>query len=347
VELARRFSRWAAYALVVVALSGVVRAVAEVRTIEALTTTAFGRVVLLKSALLLALATLGAFNRIVNLRNVGRAISGLRRVGGAEVALGVAVLGLSAVLVNLTPPASAGGTPPPQAPPIVALGSDFGTSVKARLTVAPGPPGENAFDLELIDFDTAEPVAALGVTMRFELASQAGVEPSTLELAPSQAPGRFEGDGANLAIDGIWRITATVTLPGGAVEVPFVAATSVVPQPTTTLAEPGLPTIYQVQLEGIGFAQVYLDPDRAGPAELHVTFFTPEGTELPLQTATIAAVPASGGGVLTEPRLLEPGHFVSSVDVPPGPLAVDVISPLPAGVGTGHVHLRVTIEVQP
>jgi copper transport protein len=340
---ARRFSFWAGIAIGVVAVTGATRALVEIGTLDALIGTDFGWVVLAKSALLLGLAGLGAFNRFVTLRNAALVATRLRRVGGAEITLAVAVLGLSALLVNLTPPTSSGSNPTPVAQPVVATGHDFGTSVRARLIATPGAAGSNEFDLALTDYDSAEPVDAAGATLEFKLASQAGVAPSSLELARN-APGRFAATGPNLSIDGIWEVTATITVNGSAVQVPMLAATTVPPQSSQALIEPGLPTIHVVQLGAPGTAQVYLDPGSPGPNELHVTFFDPAGAELPTQTATIAMFPDGGGGSILTARLLEPGHFVASIDADAGPLTVDVISAL-AGDGAGHLHVHVTIEV--
>jgi hypothetical protein len=246
--------------------------------------------------------------------------------------------------VNLTPPTSAGGPVEPAARPIIALGSDFGTSVKVRLVGSPGAAGTNQFDVAVVDYDTGEPVAASGVGLRFELASRAGVEPSTLRLDPV-GPGRFGGPGANLSIDGIWRLTATVAAGSGAVEVPLLAVTSTPPQPVDVLVSPDVPTIYTIQLGSPGFVQVYLDPGGAGPNELHVTFFDSAGSELPVDAVTIATRSETGGAAILTPRLLEPGHFVASVEATAGPLEVDAIGPLPGG--TGQIHLHVTIEVEP
>jgi copper transport protein len=341
---ARRFSFWAGIGLVVVIVTGAIRALVEVGTLQALVGTAFGVVVLLKSAALLGLAGLGAFNRFVTLRTATRLAERLRRVGGAEITLAVVVLGLSALLVNQTPPTSAGAHPEPVAQPIVATGNDFGTSVRARLIATPGAAGSNEFDLALTDYDTGEPLDADAVALRFQLASQAGVAPSTLDLTRSAA-GRFSATGANLSIDGIWQLTTTVTIGGSALDVPMLAATTVAPQPVQALVSAGLPTIHTVQLGAAGSAQLYLDPGGPGPNELHVTFFDSAGTELPTQEATIAAFPESGGAALLTPRLLEPGHFVASLDAVAGALTVDVISPLPAAAGSGHLHIHVTIEV--
>ena len=343
---AKRFSNWAAVALVAVALTGIVRAVAEIGTVEALLGTDFGRVAIAKSAFLVVIAGLGAVNRFINLRDPARVLGGLRRFGSAELALAIGVLGLSAFLVNLTPPTSAGEpeTPPP---PIVAHGSDFGTSVKLRLIGSPGLAGENTIDVTVVDFDTEEPVDATGVELRFELVSQSEVEPSTLELAQT-GPGRFSGDAQNLSIDGIYRVTATVTVPGGAVDVPLLLVTTVPEQPVDILVSPDLPTIYTVGLGEHGSAQVYLDPGRAGQNELHVTFFDTVGQALPVPAVTFAAIGDAGGAAfLPTPRQLDVGHFVATIDTGSGNLAVDIVGALPPAAGPGQVHVHVTIEVQP
>ena len=183
-DAARRYSSWAGIALVVVAVTGAARAFAEIGTLDALLGTDFGRVVVAKSGLLLLLAGLGAFNRFVTLRTLARLGPMLRRVGATELVVAAAILGLSAMLVNLTPPASAGGPVTPVAQPIVATGSDFGTSMRARLVVTPGGAGTNAFDLAVTDYDSGAPVSASGVELQFEIASLAGIGTSTLDLQP-------------------------------------------------------------------------------------------------------------------------------------------------------------------
>ena len=347
---ARRFSFWAGIALAVVAVTGFLRALDAIGTLDALWTTDYGRAVLAKSVVFLGLAALGAFNRFVNLRSAARFRRGLRNIGAAELTLALLVFGVTALLVNQTPPTSAGANQAPPAPPIVATGHDFGTSVRARLVASPGEAGSNAFDLALTDYDSGEPVDASGAELRFQLASQSGVPASTLDLARTGL-GRFNATGANLSIDGIWELTATITGTGtgtgtGAVEVPLLVATTIPAQSVQELVSPGLPTLYTIQLASVGSAQVYLDPGLAGLNELHVTFFDPTGGELPTQSATMAVIPADGTGAILTSRLLAPGHFVASIDAAAGALVVDVVSPLPE-VGAGHLHVHVTIEVQP
>jgi copper transport protein len=344
-DAARRYSFWAGIALALVILTGLIRAVVEIGTPDALFATDFGRVVLAKSVILLGIAALGGFNRFINLRNAARVLGGVRRVGSAELVLAVLVFGFSALLVNLTPPTSAGANPQPAARPIVAAGHDFGTSVRARLVATPGAAGSNTFDLALVDYDSGDPLDASAVRLRFQLQSQSGVAPSTLDLQRA-GPGHFTADASNLSIDGIWQLTATVTAAGAAVDVPLLVATTVASQPVQTSVSPGLPTIYTVQLGAVGSAQVYLDPGGPGQNELHVTFFDPAGAELPTESATIAVFPAAGDATVLPPRMLEPGHFVATMDATAGDLGVDALSPLP-GPAAGRIHVHVTIEVSP
>jgi hypothetical protein len=331
---------------VIVIATGAARAFAEIGTLDALVGTDFGRVVLAKSALFLGLAGLGAVNRFYTLRNAARVPSILRRVGVTELVIATAVIGFSAGLVNLTPPASAGAPTTPTAQPIVAAGHDFGTSVRARLVVAPGAAGTNAFDLAITDFDSAVPLDASAAKLGFGISSLSGIGKSSLDLT-RDAAGRFSASGPNLSIDGIWTITATVTVAGGAVEVPLIVATKVADESVEQLVSPGLPTIYSVNLGAIGTAQVYLDPGGPGQNELHATFFDAAGNEQRIPTATMATFAADGTGALVAARTLEPGHFVATIDAVAGPLTVDVLTPLPAARGNGQIHLHVTIEVTP
>ena len=108
--LTSRFSRFALAASAIVVLSGVVQAVFEVGSLSALVATSYGELVVAKIALLAAMLVLAAYNtrhgrlhfasgdvKIGQLRALPRGI-------GAELALGVVVLAVAAVLTG-TPPA--------------------------------------------------------------------------------------------------------------------------------------------------------------------------------------------------------------------------------------------------
>jgi copper transport protein len=102
---ARRYSRMATIGIAAVAVTGLLRAVPEVGTFDALVSSDFGRLVIAKTGLLSVLALLGAVNHFRHVPAARESVSGLRRVGSLELLLGATILLLSASLVNLAPPA--------------------------------------------------------------------------------------------------------------------------------------------------------------------------------------------------------------------------------------------------
>lgn len=342
-QAVRRFSTWAAPWIGLVAVTGVVRAIQEVGSISALFEDAYGQLVILKSGLLLTLALLGATNRWWSVPAAGRTLARLRRIGTVELGVATIAFVAAAALVNGVPPVSIGAAAAAGAQPVVATGADAGTSVKVRLAVTPGLAGSNTFDLVATDYDSGGPVGTASASLRFSLASRTGVGDSTLVLQPtSGAAGTFSAAGANLSVDGIWKVTATIGQGATAVEVPFVVATTIGALPVDVLPGQGVPTIYTVHLLDGTSAQLYLDPGSAGKDELHITYFDAAGTERPITTATMALT--SGPGQLLAPRLLEPGHFVADVTVEAGELPVDVVGLDAAGA---QVHVHATLEVSP
>jgi copper transport protein len=338
----RSFSTWAAAWIVLVATTGVVRAIEEVGTFDALLSTPYGQLVIAKSVGLGLLGVLGATNRWWGVTLADRSLGRVRRVGAVELAVATVVVALAGAVVSAVPPVSVGSAAAAQPEPVVAMGSDAGTSLRLRLLVTPGTAGFDTFTASLTDFDTGDPVAAAAVSLRFELASTTGVGPATVALQGSG--GTFHGTSGVLSIDGIWTVTATVTLAGSAVTVPLVLATAIADQPADALVTPGSPTIYTVHLADGSSAQLYLDPGTPGPNELHATFFDAGGTERPLTHGTMLAVPDGASAELLSARLLEPGHFVAEIDVDPGPLVVDAVGLDASGA---PVHVHATIEVQP
>ena len=102
----RRFSTVAGVAIVIVGVTGLVRAAVEVGSVQALTDSLFGRLILAKIGLLAALAALGALNRFRHLRRLPRTLRGLRRAGSVELGLAVVTLVVAGALVDTVPPAS-------------------------------------------------------------------------------------------------------------------------------------------------------------------------------------------------------------------------------------------------
>jgi len=338
-RIARRYAWFATAGIAVVAVSGLIRAVSEVGTIDALVSTDFGRLVIAKTALLAVLALLGAVNHFRNVPAAGRALRSLRRVGSVELLVGATVLLLSASLVNLAPPSEvaaaqggAGGSS--VTAPLVVTGADYGTSVRLRLEVSPGQAGFNAFRATVTDYDTGAPVAATGVTLRFTMPSRSDLGGSRLDLSPV-AVGVFSATGSNLSLEGIWQVTALVVDGAASVEVPLELTTRA-PGPTPSQqvdvnAVAGLPTIYTVHLSAGRTVQVYLDPGTAGSNEVHATFFDATGTELPVPSVQMAIGPTGGTLAPLDPRILEPGHFVADTTLVAGTYTLSVAGPAPGG----------------
>jgi copper transport protein len=113
VELVLRYSRLAVLAVALVGLSGVMRALGELSSLDQLWTTGYGRTLLAKTGILVALTALGWLNRYRFLPALARniehaeparaAAQRLRRSVGTELALLAVVLGLVSVLANVRP----------------------------------------------------------------------------------------------------------------------------------------------------------------------------------------------------------------------------------------------------
>lgn len=302
--LARRFSAMALGAVAVIAATGVQRAYDEVGTVHRLVATGFGQSVLVKSGLLCVMVVLGAFNRFRSVPIVARVVAPLRRAVSGEVVLAAGVLAATGVLQGLAPPSSV--PEPPK--PLVVHAIDFGTTVRATLSVTPATVGFNRFTLTVVDYDTRRPVAGTA-SLRFALPARAELAPSTLALSRS-APGRFAGDGANLSLAGTWTVTADIQLPTGGIEVTFPVATRTPAERITVQHNRGLPDVYTLQLPQQQSLQVYLDPGRRGFNEFHMTFVGANGQEVQMAGTTVLADP---GGALPVRRLDPIGHFVADL----------------------------------
>jgi nitrogen fixation protein FixH len=201
---------------------------------------------------------------------------------------------------------------------VVAVASDFATTVRVRLTAAPGMPGPNIFKVRVQDYDTGEPVPARLVTLRFSLPGRPDVGASELPLAPV-APGLWEARGTNLSVPGTWRVGVLVQEAADSLEIPVALATRPPPQRVdVSEGGPGAPDLYTIHVGQGRSVQGYLDPGTPGPNELHFTFFDPGGGELPVEEARVEAVSPSGRVIPLEARRLDRGHFAAAVNLEPG-----------------------------
>jgi copper transport protein len=324
----RRFSTVAGVTLFVVAGTGVVRALGELSSWGDLFSSLYGRLVLVKGGLLVALAVLGAVNRYRNVPASGATMAGLSRVSRGELALGLAVLAAAGLLASVSPPfpqAQAAGRSG-----VVAVGSDFAGTTRIRLEASPGSAGSNRFTVQVTDPDTGAPIGADRVSLRFSYLGPDPVGSSTLDLAPSQ--GAFQAQGANLSLAGRWELVVLVQRGTDSVEIPLQLGTTCGAQPLP--ADQG-PTLYTLELPS-GSAQGYVDPGAAGDNEVHMTYFDGDGTEAEIGD-DVGITASSGNDTMTlEPRRLGPGHFVAAATLLAGRWRFDVRAsttdraPLPA-----------------
>jgi copper transport protein len=322
----RRFSAVAAYALAAVAITGLVRAVNEVGSWGDLFTTGYGQFVLVKVGLLLLLAGLGAINRWRNVPRADTSLRPLRRVSRGELALAVGALATAALLATLVPPAQ---VPAEAGAPgaLTATGSDFATSVRARLELTPALPGSNHFDLRVIDYDSGEPVTAQRVSLTFSHLIGEHATESQLDLHAA-GDGRYEATGSVLSIGGPWEITVLVQRGADAVEVPLQLATLCEAQ-----VSPGTgdrPTIHTVEVPRAGSVEGYLVPLGGGRAEVHFTFLDAHGKPLRVEEdPTISAWQRGQDTHMLHPELVSRGHYFGVAELGPGPWRFD-------GSASGH-----------
>ncbi len=102
------WSRWAATAVAALILAGVVQALIEVSSLDGLVNSTYGRLLLVKVALVAAVLGAAAFSRrIVRQKAAEEEPRGLRRVVAVELAITAVIIGVTSVLVQIAPPRTA------------------------------------------------------------------------------------------------------------------------------------------------------------------------------------------------------------------------------------------------
>ena len=202
----RRSSRFALIGLVIVVVSGVLRASNELGGLGwwlHAFDTSYGTTLVVKLAVVATIVTLGAVNRFRNVARFERlGPRPVLRTAGGEVALAAVAFGITGLLTGLPPQP----TEPkePQAAHLVVTGSDFATTTRARLTITPGTVGPNTFLVVLTDYDTGEPVDARRVVLTFDLPEQpeVGSELALERVEDGGMAGRLDRARARRHVDG-------------------------------------------------------------------------------------------------------------------------------------------------
>jgi copper transport protein len=209
----RSFSSGAVVAVAGLVLAGVVLSVLQLRSLGALIGTDYGRLLLLKLALVALLLGLGAYNRLVltsALKRDAEAAARLRRTISADLALAAGVIVLTAGLGTVPPPralaerAAAHGHAPHGT-------RDYAVHVTARghhlvLVATPATPGENRIDLYFTE-EHGQPLTAKAAETSWAL-PEMGVEALRVDAAAIE-PGHFQAR-VNFPLPGEWQVRADV-----------------------------------------------------------------------------------------------------------------------------------------
>ena len=214
-----RFSGTATIALAVIAAVGVALSWTQVRSLDALTSTTYGRILIAKVAVVAVVAAIGGWNRFRLVPALAsapkKATARLRRTVRIEALALVVALGLTAVLVQVTPARAAVTAPFSDTVPL-------GTGT-VNVVVDPPKVGPTSIHLYLLD-EAGQPYDPEEVNLELSLES---ADLGPLDRTPFVAgPGHFQLDTSDLSIAGTWTIEVEARLDRfdqatAAVEVPI------------------------------------------------------------------------------------------------------------------------------
>lgn len=198
-----RFSTAALVSVGVLLACGVVNGYLQVRSWDALVHTTYGKLVLVKAALLVPLVLLGAYQRLraVPAARAGRPMPGFVRAAAHELGLMAAVVGVTAVLAA-EPPARAVVQPSGPFSTFAALGA-----LELDVTVDPARRGANEVHLYLLDA-TGRPTDVDALELEATLPDR-GVGPLAID-ARRLAPGHWTAPAARLPLPGTWQVRVVV-----------------------------------------------------------------------------------------------------------------------------------------
>ncbi len=199
-----RFTWVALPAVALLALTGFISSLLNVRTVEALLSTTHGRSLVAKLALFAGLLALGAANLFLLSPRLRRredsAARGLGRTVRVEIILGLAVLAAVGLMTAVAPAYDA-----------LEAQRRLGFSESARLDdvrltlrVAPLQVGDNEFAVDVIDNRPGADAAEPAVSLRFDNYNW-HIDTFQVETEPVGG-GRYLARGAHFAIPGDWQI---------------------------------------------------------------------------------------------------------------------------------------------
>lgn len=203
----RRFSNGALVAVAVVIAAGVAMAWIILPTFDELTSTGWGRALLVKSALVIVVVVLGAYNRVRLVPALVATARRLAKVTRVELVLLAAVIGVTAFLVTQSPVSTRAPVVAAPATPPLNETATLTDGYSAEITVSPGRVGPNSVEVILRDREdrVINPVAAPTLEI---VQPNLDVGPFDIELTPVYI-GQYEGT-IDLGYPGEWEFEVRV-----------------------------------------------------------------------------------------------------------------------------------------
>lgn len=206
-----RFSTLAGAAVAGLAVTGVIQSIVYLSAFGQLLDTAFGRAVAIKSILFLVICGVGYVNRnrlLPQLRAAaasgstpGKAGVALRKILRLELALGIAVIGVTGALAGY-PPSTAESAGP------FSTDTPIGPEARLETTVDPASTGLNEMHVYLFDRSSgAQWDKTKELTVRASLPSRK-IAPVEFDAVKS-GPGHYTISGATFGVAGKWTVEVT------------------------------------------------------------------------------------------------------------------------------------------
>ena len=198
-----RFSRLAVVAVAVLLIAGTISGYEELGAWRGLWDTTYGLLLVAKILLVLPLLALGLYNNRISVPKLRDKVASplerrrFLRVAGAELAIVVAVVAVTSVLVT-EPPAKASIAPSGPYATTVPLGN-----LEAKVVADPAEAGLNVIDLHLSNA-SGQPADVAELELNATLPS-ASIGPLRFE-AHRLAPGHYAVHDAQLAVAGDWQV---------------------------------------------------------------------------------------------------------------------------------------------
>ncbi|HVT78515.1 MAG TPA: copper resistance protein CopC [Acidimicrobiales bacterium] len=197
--IVRGFSRNAMYAVAVIVATGVFQAYRQIGTLDALKSTDYGKLVVIKTLLVAAVLCIAVASRnFVHKRWSPASARMLRRTVGLEALIAVGVLAVTSVLVNAVPAKTLVAKPQ--------SGELTGKAMLLDYTASPGRVGPNEIHLYAL---TKTGVPENVVEMKLTLSQPGrGIAPIDVPLQ-NAGPGHFQSLNFTVPFSGQWKIEVT------------------------------------------------------------------------------------------------------------------------------------------